>query len=229
MKKIINGRRYDTDTAEFIGAGSSDYAVNDFNYFKEDLYLKKTGEYFIHGMGNAGSKYAESTGYNTHKGSERLIPLTEDEAKSWVEKYLDADEYEKLFELESEDEEVVRQSISMSADLNAKLREAARLDGQSISQIVNDAVEKYLEELDLGKKYYVVADDCSEHGGGEAFFIAAQFDNEEDAINEAQWYYEKHLVESERRKTNVFVATDIVDDVDRGIFEWRTVWSAKED
>lgn len=145
MKKIINGRRYDTDTAEFIGAGSSDYAVNDFNYFKEDLYLKKTGEFFIHGIGNAGSKYSESTGYNSYQGGERLIPLTEDEAKKWVEKYLDADAYEELFELDPE-EEIVRQSVSMSAELNAKLREAAKIDGQAISQIVSDAVGKYLEK-----------------------------------------------------------------------------------
>lgn len=145
MKKVINGKRYDTDTAEFVGAGHSEYPVNDFNYFKEDLYLKKTGEFFIHGIGNAGSKYSESTGYNSYIGSERLIPLTEDEAKSWVEKYLDADEYEKLFDLDPEDEETTRQSIYMSVSLNDRLREAARIEGQSISQIVTDAVEKYLE------------------------------------------------------------------------------------
>ena len=32
----------------------------------------------------------------------KIIPLTIKEAKEWAEKYLDADEYEKLFEIEEE-------------------------------------------------------------------------------------------------------------------------------
>ena len=42
MKKIINGRKYDTETAKHIGSRSEGQPGN-FEYFTEDLYLKKTG------------------------------------------------------------------------------------------------------------------------------------------------------------------------------------------
>ena len=45
MKKIINGRKYDTETAKEIGYWSNGYPCSDFNHCEETLYLKKTGEY----------------------------------------------------------------------------------------------------------------------------------------------------------------------------------------
>ncbi len=49
MKKIINGKRYDTETAKLIG--SDGYSnPSDFNYWSEDLYQKKTGEFFLYGV-----------------------------------------------------------------------------------------------------------------------------------------------------------------------------------
>ena len=42
------------------------------------------------------TEYSESYAGNTC-GSERIIPLTEDEAKEWVENQLDADDYESIF------------------------------------------------------------------------------------------------------------------------------------
>ena len=50
MKKIINGRKYDTETAKHIGSRSEGQPGN-FEYFTEDLYLKKTGEFFLLGDG----------------------------------------------------------------------------------------------------------------------------------------------------------------------------------
>lgn len=96
MKRIINGRKYDTDTAKCLGTWENGYGCNDFKYVKEDLYRKKTGEFFLHGEGGAMTEYSESYAGNTC-GSERIIPLTEDEAKEWVENQLDADDYESIF------------------------------------------------------------------------------------------------------------------------------------
>ena len=53
MKKIINGRKYDTETAKEIGYWSNGYPCSDFNHCEETLYLKKTGEYFLYGEGGA--------------------------------------------------------------------------------------------------------------------------------------------------------------------------------
>ena len=64
--------------------------------WKRVCTVKKTGEFFLHGEGGAMTEYSESYAGNTC-GSERIIPLTEDEAKEWVENQLDADDYESIF------------------------------------------------------------------------------------------------------------------------------------
>lgn len=96
MKKIINGRLYNTETAKPVGSASYSYP-GDFQHWSEDLYLKKTGEFFIHGTGGALSKYSRSAGGNTITGGEKIIPLSPEEAKEWAEKYLTAEEYEEVF------------------------------------------------------------------------------------------------------------------------------------
>lgn len=96
MKKIINGRKYDTETAKEVGFFSNEYPCGDFNWCQETLYKKKTGEYFLHGKGGALSNYAKSVWGGTTGGSE-IIPMSEDRAKKLAEKYLSCDEYEALF------------------------------------------------------------------------------------------------------------------------------------
>lgn len=102
MKKIINGKRYDTETAEEIGFWSTERSVTDFSYCEETLYRKRTGEFFIHGGGGARTKYAKEE-YGMYGWGEAIVPLTEGEAKTWVEQKLDADTYEALFPVEDED------------------------------------------------------------------------------------------------------------------------------
>ena len=96
MKKIINGKRYDTDTATLIGSARYGYP-SDFEYWAEDLYRKKTGEFFLYGEGGPMSRYSRSTGQNEWSGGEEIRPLSLKEAQKWAEKYLDADKYEKVF------------------------------------------------------------------------------------------------------------------------------------
>jgi hypothetical protein len=96
MKKIINGKRYDTNTAKMVGETS--YGNwGDFDFWSEELYQKKTGEFFLYGIGGAMSRYAQRISQNQWGGGEQIIPLTPAEAQEWAEKYLDADKYEKIF------------------------------------------------------------------------------------------------------------------------------------
>lgn len=95
MNKIINGKRYDTQTASL--KGTYQYLNKfSFNYWKEELYQKKTGEWFLYGDGNALSKYNDCGGGQSW-GIETIIPYSEDEAKAWAAQYLSADKYEELF------------------------------------------------------------------------------------------------------------------------------------
>ena len=96
MKKIINGRKYDTETAELIGYYTYSNP-SDFYYVEESLYRKKTGEFFLDGEGGAASVYAETAGSNERYGGEKIIPLTVEEAKEWAEHHLDGDKYEEVF------------------------------------------------------------------------------------------------------------------------------------
>lgn len=96
MKKIINGKMYNTETAKELGDYWNGYYEGDFYFLKETLYLKKSGEYFLHGEGGAASKYCKRFG-DGRIGDNVIIPFSEEEAKEWAVEYLSADEYEALF------------------------------------------------------------------------------------------------------------------------------------
>lgn len=96
MKKIINHRKYDTETAEEVGFDSSISHGYGFDYWQETLYKKKTGEYFLHGQGGAMSKYAVY-GDNCSMAGEDIIPMTDEEAFEWCISHLSVDEVEEIF------------------------------------------------------------------------------------------------------------------------------------
>lgn len=131
MKKIINGKVYDTEKAKKVARWYSSYARNDFNYYEEELYKKKTGEFFLYGEGNAASPYSRSCGQNEWCGGEKIVPLTFKEAQEWAEKHLDGDDYCDIFGDPDEDAEDVTLGIAVSAEAAAKLRRAAAENGIS--------------------------------------------------------------------------------------------------
>lgn len=96
MKMIIRGKRYDTKTAMHCAHAHANCPMNDFGYWEEDLYRKTTGEYFIFGRGNAGSRYAEPCGQNCWGAGERIVPLTNEKARQWCEENAN-EEYEEIF------------------------------------------------------------------------------------------------------------------------------------
>lgn len=96
MKKIINRKMYDTETAERI-ADDSFGGVKDFDYWAEELYLKKTGEFFLYGEGGANSKYSKKLDIDTWGPGETIIPYSEEETKDWLEEHDCAEAYIKLF------------------------------------------------------------------------------------------------------------------------------------
>ena len=96
MKKIINGKKYDTDTAEEVGCWSN-HRYGSFDFCGETLYRKKTGEFFLEGEGGPLSPYCEMSGPNEWRSGSQIIPLTKDEAREWAMEYLDGDEFEAIF------------------------------------------------------------------------------------------------------------------------------------
>ena len=97
MRKVINGKMYNTETAEFLGGWSNGYYTNDFHYCSEDLYRTKKGTYFIYGKGGAMSRYSSDKGNGWRGFGSDIRLLSIEEAKAWAMVRLDADDYENIF------------------------------------------------------------------------------------------------------------------------------------
>lgn len=96
MKRVINGKKYDTETAVSIHTIEFNFNYGNFTYYSEALYRKKTGEFFLYGEWGALTKYAELEAGGLKDGRQ-IIPLTEEQAKAWAEENLSVDDYEKTF------------------------------------------------------------------------------------------------------------------------------------
>ena len=145
MKRIIGGKRYNTESADLIGDWSASYSVSDFNYYEEELYRKKTGEFFLYGKGNGLSPYKERMADGWTQG-EKIIPLTLDEAKKWVEEKESADLYEELFIVEEEVEEnkdIISFLIPIS--LKSKLLDRSQKDSITMTEVMIKALEEHLK------------------------------------------------------------------------------------
>lgn len=141
MNKIISGKRYNTETAELIDSYTK--YERSFEYIHEELYCKRTGEFFIYGEGGARSKYAERIEQNTWKGGEGITPITEAEAKAWLEKYSDAEHYEKCFDVIDDTKSVLR--VDLAPSEMKRLRDAARKNGRSIADEVRQLIALHLD------------------------------------------------------------------------------------
>lgn len=97
MKRIINSKLYNTETALKIGGWNNGYPWSDFRCEYERLYKKKTGEYFLFVEGGPLSEYRSSVSGGGWTYGEDIIPLSLDEAKGWAEEKLDVDEYTNEF------------------------------------------------------------------------------------------------------------------------------------
>ena len=96
VRKIIDGRAYDTDTATEVGSRDNGLEWADLAHECETLYRKRTGEYFVHGEGGPRTRYARRC-EGGWSGGEAITPVSYDEARGWAEGCLDAGAYEREF------------------------------------------------------------------------------------------------------------------------------------
>lgn len=148
MKKIIKGKKYNTETAQKMGEYDNGYAVNDFHYCEETLYRKKTGEYFLHGEGAGLSRYASTYGDSMGWG-EQILPLTEKEAEEWAEERLEVDDYEAIFGEVKEDYSDKSVSLTITARSHEILRRLQTRTGKTMGEIMNSLIEVEGEKYNL--------------------------------------------------------------------------------
>ena len=96
MKKIIDGRTYNTETATLLCSYEYSY-VSSFDWYTEALYRTRKGAYFIYGEGHANSPYA--TQYDLHEWGpgDGWRVLTEEEAREYIEEKGSTAEYIEAF------------------------------------------------------------------------------------------------------------------------------------
>lgn len=97
MKKIINGKRYNTDTAAVIAEYWNGLTLSDFRYCDEALYRTKAGAFFVHGKGGALSRWAVPVGTSGRQGGNDIQVVTDDEAREWLESHDRIEQLEELF------------------------------------------------------------------------------------------------------------------------------------
>ena len=136
MKKVLNGKMYDTDTATLMAVWRNMGDTRNFSYCEETLYRKRTGEYFLYGYGGPMTKYAVSTGSNSWSGGEMIIPLTLSAAQEWAEEHLDGDDYQKIFGEVAEDDSRTVLSVSLPASVASRIRMMASEKGISVSALI---------------------------------------------------------------------------------------------
>ena len=141
MKKIINGKVYDTETAKGLGSWGNGGTWRDFGHMEETLYRKKTGEFFLHGEGGPMTQYAQPAGQNSWSGGERIMPMTFAEARKWAEERLDGDEYEQIFGAVTEDDSRVQVCYSLSAAAVETIKRRAAEAGISASAYIESLVK----------------------------------------------------------------------------------------
>ncbi len=138
MNKIINGKRYNTETAKELG--SDGYSNrSDLSYWYETLYQKTNGEFFLYGEGGPNSKYSISIGNNNWSRSEKIIPLSLESAQKWAEEHLSGDVYEKIFEV-TEDDTKISKTIRLSQTAIDKLSLLASEKKSSLSDVIENLI-----------------------------------------------------------------------------------------
>lgn len=97
MIRVIDGKRYNTETAVEVADISGNHFTSDFKWDDTRLYRTKNGTWFIAGRGNAMSRWAspaQGGGWCPGKG---LVPIGDDEAREVLERHNETAALEQYF------------------------------------------------------------------------------------------------------------------------------------
>lgn len=103
MRAIVNGKLYDTETANLI-ASHEHVEVGFLFFIRQQLYITRDGEYFLFGQPGGDSRYRYEEAPRKWVAGWRIDPISYDEAREWLKENLNADyRYERLFGRGDED------------------------------------------------------------------------------------------------------------------------------
>lgn len=150
MKKRIDTLLYDTDTAKKIASYEAPYPKSDIRFYEEELYKKRTGEYFLYGSGNGGSRYGEKvySESSAWESGEKIVPLTYENAQRWFEKANNENDelatdkvYEEEFgTIKADTSKKEQQIFRLSKTAIQKVERMAQKQGKTKSEIVENLI-----------------------------------------------------------------------------------------
>ena len=133
MNKVVNGKMYNTETAQMLAKAYVSEIC------QQTLYRKRTGEYFL---------YTEEEVY----GNLSIKPLTLSEAKKWAEKELEGTKYEEIFgDIEDEPEMAAELNQQISILLPKSLYDELKAKKSSTGMNVSALIIKALHDAGYGR------------------------------------------------------------------------------
>ncbi len=85
MKRVIDGKIYDTQTATHLCRLPCHYYPGDFHYHETSLYRTRKGSYFLSGKGGPLSMWAQPEGNTGYSGGEGLNAIDRETAREYAE------------------------------------------------------------------------------------------------------------------------------------------------
>lgn len=148
MKKFTNNKRYNTETAKKICEWKTEnISEEDPGYCEQELYRKNTGEYFLHGIGGAKTRYAKIKKGAISQG-EDIIPIGLDEAQKIAKKYTDPETYNLLFG-KITTKKVKQINLSLDAGTGNLLKLLQAKTGKTAVEIIGEMIKEYAEREGL--------------------------------------------------------------------------------
>jgi len=100
MKRVLEGRIYDTEKSVLVCEFSEGNKGN-FAHFEAELYkTPKSGRFFLAGEGGPMTIFRKRVDQNSWSGSSGIIPISEEEALRYAEKYASVETIQKFFQVE---------------------------------------------------------------------------------------------------------------------------------
>lgn len=106
MKKTINGKRFDTETATLIGfvnnlVGTFPAESKDGpTYWEAGLYVTpRSKEYFLAGKGGPMTRFAQHKDGSRYRGGAGVVPMTDKDAADFAKWYLNPSVVEQYFNI----------------------------------------------------------------------------------------------------------------------------------
>jgi len=99
MLKIIDGKRFNTDTATTICISDAGLSVSDFSHENTTLYRSPKGQFFLSGWGGPSSRWRHDSGNGFCEG-DGLYLIDALEARVFAEQHGTPEDVEEFFEVE---------------------------------------------------------------------------------------------------------------------------------